>query len=792
MTETARVVVVGGGVVGCSVLYHLTRKGWSDVTLCERSELTAGSTWHAAGHVITYTSHPTVSRLNSYGANLYAELEALTGQNPGYHRCGNLRIATSPDRMDEYRRYLGLAEITGVAARLLTPGEIKQAWPFMDMGGVLGGLLNPMDGHIAPADLTQAFAIGARAQGARIKRGTEVLGFERAPDGRWAVNTTQGEIRCDHVVSCTGNYSKQTLAMVGLSAQTVSLKHEYIITEPVPALAERRRQGLPELPVMRDPNENFYVRQEGDGLLMGCYEGRGECVFTDGVPGSFGMQLFPDELDKLLPFLERAIERVPLLETAGIRTVVNGPQPYTPDDIPITGPAFGLENFWLGEGNPNGVTLSGGIGWQLAEWIVEGAPSIDMTACDPQRFGAYATRTYSMRKTEEAYERTYLIPLPGEELPACRPLKTTPLHDALETRGAVFGSIYGWERPNWFAPPGIARAEAYSFRTPDYLEHVRAECRAVRTGMVVADISHGSKFRVQGIGAAHWLSGVLDRCVPERGRYCTAYILSITQTFRAQFRVFREQPDSFVLEAPPQVERAFLDVLRRTRMPSEILVENLTGREGCLLLSGPDAPELLGRLSRAEILDRAPEEMGDAAFPVGTGRIVTVGYASVRAMRTDSFGVPGWELHCDSEVLRHVFRQVTEAAGSLHMIGARALDALRLARAEPAWGTELSMGRTVAEAGQCLGAATRRLVLLSLGDPGAPIPFGEEPVRSGGGELVGHTTSGGIDVASDGCLAFAYVDARMSAPGTSLRLQLLGELYPVTIRSRVGDRDEVL
>lgn len=521
---------------------------------------------------------------------------------------------------------------------------------------------------------------------------------------------------------------------------------------------------------------------------MGCYEGRGECVFTDGVPDSFGMQLFPDDLDKLFPYLEKAIERVPILETAGIKSVVNGPQPYTPDDLPIAGPAFGLKNFWLGEGNPNGVTLSGGIGWQLAEWIVEGAPSIDMAACDPQRFGDFATRPYSMRKTEEAYERTYQIPLPGEELTACRPLKTTPLHDILASRRAVFGSIYGWERPNWFAPDGVSPSEAYSFRTPSFTGHVRAECRAARSDMVLADISHGTKFRIHGTGLAAWLESRLTGYIPEPGRFGAAFLLTPAGTFRAALRLFREHPSSILVEGPPQAERAYLDaLLRELDGVGSLRLDNITGREGCLLLSGPASGDLLARLSRADITDKAATDFGDAAFPAGTGRPVTVGYAPVLAMRSDRFGFPGWELHCAAEYVRHVFLRLTEADADIRLIGARSLDALRLADAEPGWGTELSMGWTLAESGLGDGHASRRLVLLAMRDPSSPAPFGEEPVYGPDGSMVGHTTSGGIDYTGDGYLAFAYVDALLSKPGMQFGILLLGKTYSAAVRERVGD-----
>lgn len=781
MDRTARVVIVGGGVVGCSVLWHLARKGWTDVILCERTELTAGSTWHAAGHVIEYTMNPTISRLNSYGAQLYAELEGFTGQPAGYHRVGNMRIATHPDRMDEFRRYLGIAEVTGVEANLLTPGEIGEIWPMMNLEGVLGGLLNPKDGHIAPADLTQSLAMGARALGATILRNTEVTGFSQKPSGEWIVQTNNGTITCEHVVSCTGNYGMQTARMLGLPSQAMSVKHEYIVTDPLPELVARRKAGLPELPVMRDPEQMFYMRQEGDGFVMGCYEGRGECVFTEGVPRTFGMELFADELDKLLPYMEKAIERVPLLETAGIRRVVNGPQPYTPDDMPITGPAFGLRNFWLGEGNPFGVTLAGGIGWQLAEWIVEGAPSIDMSPCDPQRFGDFATRLWSARKTEEAYERTYLVPKPGEELTACRPLKVSPIHDLLAARGAVFGEIYGWERPNWFAPEGVKPVEEYSFHRPNYVDQVAREHRAARTGDVLADISHSAKFRVSGANAASGLNEAFGGALPNAGCRATCGLAGEKGGIGAVFDVFAESAASYVLTSAPSTERNHLDLLqRRLGAIPGVNITNLTGREAAVLVSGQGVRGALAALSRLDIIDMKAEDMDDVAFPAGTGREMTVGYAPARVIRTDIFGQPAWEIHVAAEFLRHVFLQLTEAVPGLTLIGARTLEALRLSAGQPGFGADFG--------GMAARPETKRhLVLLEI--PGAPtsVPHGAEPVRNQAGILVGATSSGGMDHDTGRAVAFAHVDHDHSRTDTGLSIRLLGEWHPAIVRKVVNN-----
>jgi dimethylglycine dehydrogenase len=803
MKSSARVVVVGGGVTGCSVLYHLVQKGWDDVVLCERSELTAGSTWHSAGHVILYTLNPTISRLNQYGVELYRQLEQMTGQSAGFHPCGNLRLASHPDRLDEFKRYLSVAETTGVEAKLLSPAEVKALWPLVETDGILAAIFNPLDGHIAPADLTQALAAGARQGGAKIYRQTEVTGFTRRPGGEWCVRTNQGDILCEHVVSCTGNYAKQTLAMVGLEAQSVPVKHEYIVTEALPELVERRRQGLPELPVMRDPEQSFYVRQEGDGLAMGAYEGRGEAVFVDGVPASFGMDLFPDDLDKLLPYLERAIERVPSLETVGIRSVINGPMPYTPDDLPTTGPAFGLRNFWLGEGNPFGITLAGGIGWQLGEWIVEGEPSIDMWACDSRRFGAYASRAYSARKTEEAYERTYLLPKPEEELPAARGLKTTPVHDLLAARGAVFGAVYGWERPNWFAPEGMEAVDECSFGRANYFAQVGVECRRARARVVVGDLSHGAKFLVEGAGATGLLQRVLCTALPAPGEIAAGYALTDGGRLRSAFAVQAMAADSYLLESAAGAERYDLDLLRKAAADdASVRVVNLTGREGCLALFGPASRDLLQSLTEADL--------GEAAFPAGRGRDLTLGYAPLRALRSDPFGELGWLLQCKVEFLRHLLTNLLEAgtAHDLGLIGARAMNALRLEQATPDWGSELNRDVTPLECGlgslvdfaregfrgrnallrQRERGVERRLVCLEIDGQGDSDPLGSEPLRDAAGAVVGQTTSGGYGHSLGRSLAMAYLRVDAAAEAAPLEVKLMNEWYPARVRpAATGD-----
>jgi dimethylglycine dehydrogenase len=593
--------------------------------------------------------------------------------------------------------------------------------------------------------------------------------------------------------------------LVGLKAQSVPVKHEYLVTESLPGLVARRDAGLPELPIMRDPEESFYVRQEGLGLAFGCYEGRGETVFVDGVPPTYGPEGLPPDLDKLMPFMEKAVERVPLLGTAGIMAVTHAPMPYTPDDMPTTGPAFGLRNFWLGEGNPFGITLAGGIGWQLAEWIVEGEPSIDMWPCDSRRFGEYATRRYSARKTEEAYERTYRLPKPEEELPAARQLKTTPVHDLLAERGAVFGAVYGWERPNWYAPEGVEPVDIPSFYRPNYFQHVGDECRSAREGVGIADASHAARFAVFGPGAEAMLNRVLCTRLPEPGGVATGYALSTLGTVRSEFTIVREAEDQFLLLSASGAERYDLDLLQRARHgDGSVNVENLTGREGALAVFGPRATELVALVTQIPESDLAEIDVASA----------TVGYAPARIVRSGVGGEDGWQIQLLSEFLRHAFLALTEPEPALNLskgpavrlVGARALNSLRLEAGTPAWGGDLTRAFTALESGleplidfdkgefrgreslfrQQEAGVERRLVRLEVLGNDTFDAMGQEPVRERGGKVVGRTTSGGFGHCLGKSLAIAYLSSTAIDAGSELEVKLMNEWFPARILPDAG------
>ena len=440
MRTHARAVVIGGGVVGVSTLYHLARKGWSDVVLCERTELTAGSTWHAAGLLPLFNMSYGVGQLHKYSVDLYKSLPAETGQDVGFHVTGNLRLATNDERMDEYRKYCGTANTIGVPFQIVSPAEIAELWPLCNTEGLVGALYHPDDGHIAPADVTQALATGARNMGAEICRDTPVGSLERKSNGEWLVGTSRGDIVCEHVVCATGNYSWHTSQMLGIYIPAIPVEHQYVVTDEVPELVERHRQGLPEMAVLRESDASYYLREERQGYILGPYEKGAPARFSDGVPDSFERDLFPGDLDRLMPHLEAAIARVPSFERAGIKDIVNGPIAYTPDGSPLVGPAWNLHNVWLNEGHSFGITAAGGAGWQLAEWIVEGEPSIDMMDVDPRRFGAYANKPYVRAKNEEAYEHVFIVHYPDEERPGRAPGQDQPDPRPARRHGGGLGS----------------------------------------------------------------------------------------------------------------------------------------------------------------------------------------------------------------------------------------------------------------------------------------------------------------------------------------------------------------
>jgi dimethylglycine dehydrogenase len=804
MKSYARVVVIGGGAVGVSTLYHLAHKGWSDIALIERSELTAGSTWHAAGLLPLFNMSYTVGQLHKYSVDLYKRLEAETGQDVSFHATGNLRLATTRDRMDEYRKYCGTANTIGVPFEVIGPKQVKELWPLLELGGtgetaaIVGGLYHPQDGHIAPADLTMALRKGARAKGAGIHEHTEVTAATRTRSGEWKLTTTKGEITCEHVVCATGNYARQTGRLFGLNVPAIPVEHQYIVYEESPELKAYRQAGGRELAVMREPEESYYLREERLGWILGPYEAGAPARFADGVPSWFGKSLFDGDLERLIPHIEGAQRRVPALANCGIKDVVNGPISYTPDGSALIGPAWGLPNLWLNEGHSFGITAAGGAGWQLAEWIAEGEPGIDMLAVDPRRFGPYTSKRYVVQKNEETYRNVFTVHYPDEERPDARPAKTSPVYEKLKRMGAVFGQRYGWERANWFAPAGTAAKDDWSFRRTNWFEHVGNECRRLRSSVGVIDLSPFTKHLVRGPGAEAWLDSLVANKVPTKtGRMALSHALTKRGGIRSEFTITKLDEETFYLVSAGAAERYDSDLLHK-RLPADgkLALSNITTARGCFVLAGPRSREVLAKLTDTALTNEA--------FPWLTGQVAEVGLATdVYLLRVNFVGSLGWELHFPIEYASHLFEAIFAAGEEygIGMAGMRAMESLRMEKSYRMWGSDLTRENTPLEAGldrfvrmgkgdfagraaleaQLARGVPTRFVTLDVHGVGDADPLGNEPLFDGAGRMIGRATSGCYGHVLKKSLAIGYVKPEFADVGTKISIEILGERKEATV-----------
>ena len=815
MKTTARVVVIGGGVVGVSTLYHLAKKGWTDVALIERKELTSGSTWHAAGLLPLFNMSYSVGQIHRYSVNFYKTLEAETGQSVGFKQVSNIRLARTKDRWDEYMYYKGVADTLGIPVNVLTPAQVKEIWPLCETDGILGAIQHPDDGYIQPADLTQALAKGARAMGAEINRYTTVLGIDRTPSGEWKVRTDKGDIVCEHIVTASGNFARKTGAMLGLDIPVIPVEHQYIVTEPHPAIQARQKAGLPEMGVLRESDSSWYMREENGGLLLGPYEKGAPCCYMDGPDDQSEYELFQEDLDRLAPHIETAIVRVPAFGEVGIKKVYNGAIAYTPDGSPIVGPAWDLPNVWLNEGHSFGVTAAGGAGWQLAEWMVDGEPTVDMMGVDPRRFGPYASRGYLKAKNEEAYANVFTPHYPDEERAAARPLKTVPNYDRMKALGAVFGSVYGWERPGWFAPAGYALTaadlnqddtltnhnhappledgrivEKWSFRRSNYFDFVGKECLHVSNAVGLQDMSPFAKMEVSGPGARDWLDSILANRIPkQQGRIALCHMLSKNGGVRAEFTVFEQAPGSFYLVSAGALERHDHDYLNKLA-PSDgsVTLRPVTQKYGVLVLAGPRSREVLQSLTDTDL--------SNAAFPWLTGKAISVGPVRCNALRVNFVGELGFELHHPIETQNTLFDLLMEAGkpAGIKPFGIKAMLSLSVEKSYRLVGRELSIEYSALESGldrfvhpnkgQFLGrdalvawrerGFANRFVTLEVQGVTDCDARGSEPIRKNGA-LVGRCTNGTFGWRVGKSLALGMVRPDLGEIGTELDIRILGK-----------------
>ena len=815
MTTDTRVAIVGGGIMGVSLAWHLTRRGWRDIVLLEKGELTAGSTWHAAGLCTHFAHNPTVMEMRAASVRLYRDiLPAETGESAGFHACGALRVTRSAERMAEFRHVQGLGEFLGHEFRILTPDDLARVHPLARTDGLLGAIQEPNDGHVDPTLATNALAAGARLRGAEIRRHESVQAIERDASGAWVVHTGLGAIRTRHVVNAAGTWCREIGAMMGVDLPVVPMLHQYLVTAAVPEIAARMAAGEPELPMIRDPEESWYLRQERDGFIVGPYEADGRPWGVDGIPGDFGMELLLPDLDRVEPIVALAMERVPALAHAGVKTIVHGPITFTPDANPLVGPAFGLDNAWLLTGSSMGVMEGGGAGRFLAGWMVDGAPPMDALAVDPRRFGGYADRDYRVAKATECFGLQFGVHYPFEERPAGRPRRVTPIYDAQAERGAVFGCAYGWERPNWFAagyesrsrsrpgtlsgfetrPQNDSGDTSLTFLRPAWRETVAAECRAVRDRAGLVDLSAFSKFEIAGADATAFVERLGANRAPRAiGRIGLTHVLTNAGGVASELTVARLAANRYYITSAAAAERHDEDLLRRHAAAfADVNVVNRTEQLGVLGLMGPESRTVLGAVTGTDL--------DDEAFPWFTARTIRVGTVEARALRVSYVGERGWELHVAMEDLP-VLHQALCAAGDavgLSPFGAYAMSSMRLEKGYRAWGVDLTTERTPIEAG--LGRLVRsegraftgrdamlaragsedawRMVLLSMEPDDDADPFYTHTVWNDG-RPVGIVTSGAPGHRTGTVLALAYLrpqanEADLHGADGALEVSLLG------------------
>ncbi|KIC09639.1 aminomethyltransferase [Leisingera sp. ANG-M1] len=788
MQSHAKAVIIGGGMMGVGLAYHLAEEGWKDVLLIEKGELTSGSTWHAAGQCPSFISNYNMAKIHHYSNTLYPRLEEITGQPAGWHGCGGIRLATTQEEVDWFNHVAGFSANVGFHMEVIGPDRIKQLNPWLQTDGILAGAYTNMDGHVDPSSACNAMAAGARQMGAAIRRRTRVTDIKVLPSGEFEVVTDAGTIRAEHVVNAAGCYAREVGKWVGVETPITNMEHQYLVTEP---LAEFAGSDT-ELPVMRDPATAGYYRQEQQAGLVGIYEHYGSREAWAGRGGfpewDSENELFEGNIDRIAPWLEKALERMPIFTNAGIKRVINGAIPHTPDGNPLAGPAPGLRNFWQCCGSAIGIAQGAGIGKYLAQWMVHGDAEINMYCTDPRRFGAYADPDYTRAKSFDDYENMFETPLPGREIQAGRPNRVTPLFEPLKAKGAVYTEVYGWERPKYFAPEGFE--EKLQYRRNNVFAIIAEECRAVREQAGIMDLSSFAKFDVTGPGAEALLDRLTANRLPKKpGGINLTHVLSDNGRIEGEWTTTRLAKDRFYVLSGAGTERMAQDQLTFAA-GGDVTVTNVTDDYGMLVVAGPKSREVLAPLTGADLTN--------PSFRWLTGQEIEIAGIPVRALRVNYVGELGWELHAPMAQLATLYSAIWEA-GEPHGIadfGVQAVNSLRMEKAYRGYGTELTNEITLIEAGcsrfyapvkgdfkgraatetvRGKGIATR-LVYGEVAATDCDI-HGGEPVMQGD-TVVGVCTSGGYGHATGKSLAFAYVD-----PGATggLEVVILGERRAFTL-----------
>ena len=783
MKTNSRVVVIGGGVVGCSVLYHLTKLGWSDVMLLERSELTSGSTWHAAGGFHTLNGDTNMAALQGYTIRLYKELEEITGMSCGLHHVGGVTLADNQERFDMLLAERAKHRYMGLETEIVGPEEIAKIAPVTNIEGILGGLYDPLDGHLDPSGTTYAYAKAARLGGATIEINTKVIETNQRIDGTWDVVTERGTIHAEHLVNAGGLWAREVAAMAGVYLPLHPMEHQYIVTDDIPEIFGRDS----EHPHVMDPAGESYLRQEGRGLCIGFYEQRCRPWAVNGTPWDFGHELLPDDFDKITESIEFAYKRFPVLEKAGVKNVIHGPFTFAPDGNPLVGPVPGKRNYWSACGVMAGFSQGGGVGLMLAQWMIEGETERDTMAMDVARFGDWINPGYTLPKVIENYQTRFSVSYPNEELPAARPLRTTPMYDIFDNMGAVWGAQYGLEVVNYFAEGDEPRFETPSFRRSNAFEATRREVMGVRENVGINETHNFGKYRVTGEGARDWLNHIMAGRIPENGRLSLTPMLSPKGRLIGDFTVSCLGEHEFQLTAS-YGSQAFHMRWFDKNIADGVRVENISDRCTGFQIAGPNATALLRKVTRDD-----PETMRFLDV-----RPMVIGMVECLVQRVSYTGDLGYEIYCDPTDQRALWLQLWGAGQpmGLRPFGMRAMMSLRLDKFFGSWMREFSPDYTAAETGldrfiswgkevDFIGKAAairerqngsdRKLVVFEVDTDDADV-VAYEPVWING-QVKGFCTSGGYSHYAQKSIAMALVPSECITDTLEAKIEILGKMY---------------
>jgi dimethylglycine dehydrogenase len=789
MKSHAKVVVIGGGVVGASVLYHLTKAGWKDVLLIERAELTSGSTWHAAGGMHTVNGDPNVAKLQQYTIQLYKEIEEISGQSCGVHITGGIMLAGTRERLDWLKMAKARGRYLGMDLEIISVDEAAKLFPLMDKKHFKGAMYDPIEGHVDPYGVTHAYAKSAQIGGAEIVRQTRVTDLTQRADGSWDVITDHGNVHAEHVVNAAGLWAREVGRMVGVELPILAMEHQYLITGDMPELVGPGSIGKGEQLHAIDFEGEIYIRQERGGMLMGTYERAGVPWSPVTTPWDFGQDLLPNDLERIAPSLEVGFEHFPALGAAGIKKVVNGPFTFAPDGNPLIGPVRGLRNFWVACGVMAGFSQGGGVGLALSRWMVDGDPGADIWGMDVARYGDWTTLAYTNAKVRENYSRRFSIRFPNEELTAARPLRTTPIYEKLSAENAVFGDYCGLEHPLWFAPTAREAVDHVSFRRSNAHPHIAAECAAVRDGVGLLEISNYGKFEVQGPGAAEWLSTVMANHVPSVGRIALSPMLNDRGKLIGDFTMCRIAADKFFLVGTYAAEVYYMRWFERHLPPAGVTVRPCAMQYVGLSVAGPKSRTLLQSLVR--------DDLASAAFPFMSFRRMEVGMVPAYVGRVSFTGELGYEIWVTTDYQRALYDSLVEAGRGLGLkpFGGRALNAMRIEKNFGTWAREYrpiygpfeaGLGRFVdLKKGEFIGRSAAaeekesggslRLVGFKVDATDADA-LGDEPIWHDG-KVVGWVTSGAFGHRVGCSLALGYVPASVAAADGGFEIEIIGERH---------------